>query len=83
MYFVYAIYNKEAGKIYIGETEDLETRIKFHNNGKFKNSVTSRHNGRWELIYKEICKNRIKARKREKQLKSFRGRQFVKTHIPR
>lgn len=38
--------------------------------------------GAWELIYSEDAKNREEALKREKQLKSYRGRQFIKRFIP-
>jgi putative endonuclease len=82
MYTIYAIYNKKHNKIYIGQTKDLESRIGFHNGERFKNSYTSRFDGKWERIYSENAIDRISALKREKQLKSYRGRQFIKTFIP-
>lgn len=82
MHWVYAVYNKQHNKIYIDETVDLEERIEAHNDGRFKNSYTSRFGGEWELIYKESVTNRSEALKREKQLKSYRGREFIKQHIP-
>lgn len=82
MYFVYAIYNKECKKVYIGQTEDLEVRIQLHNNKLFKGSYTSRFNGTWTLIYKEDLVDRKSALKREKQLKSYQGRLFIKKFIP-
>jgi len=30
-FFVYAIYNKTYNKIYIGQTKNLEERLKLHN----------------------------------------------------
>jgi putative endonuclease len=81
MFFVYAIYNKMHDKIYIGQTNDLETRLELHNNKSFKNSYTSKFEGVWVLIYKESCQSREKALVREKQLKSYRGREFIKTLI--
>lgn len=82
MFFVYALYNKKHSKIYIGQTKDLENRIELHNNKVFSKSYTSRFDGEWILIYSEELAGRAAALKREKQLKSFRGREFVKTHIP-
>jgi putative endonuclease len=82
MYFVYSIYNRKNNKIYIGQTDNLEERLRLHNNKTFKNSYTSRFDGGWSLIYKEEANNRLEALKREKQLKSFKGREFVKKHIP-
>jgi len=82
MYWVYVIYNPGAKKTYIGETEDIDSRLRLYNSKSFKGSYTSRINGEWELIYKESYPNRIVARKREKQLKSYQGRQFLKKYIP-
>ncbi|MCL5113557.1 MAG: GIY-YIG nuclease family protein [Patescibacteria group bacterium] len=76
------MYNKNSNKIYIGQTENLEERLRLHNERAFKHSYTSRFIGEWSLIYKEEADNRITALKREKQLKSFRGREFIKQHIP-
>ncbi len=81
MYTVYAIYNKENEKIYIGQTENLEVRLSQHTAHKLK-GYTSRYSGSWVLIYKEETKTRKEALVREKQLKSFRGREFIKKHIP-
>lgn len=44
---------------------------------------TSRFNGEWILIYTENFKTRAEAIKRERQLKSFRGREFIRKNIPR
>lgn len=81
-HFVYAIYNKDHSKTYIGETNNLEERIRIHNEHKFAKSYTARFDGTWKLIYFEACSDRIQARKREKQLKSYQGRQFIKQFIP-
>lgn len=81
MFSVYAIYNN--GKIYIGYTSDLCTRLKRHN-GILKNkstSYTNKNKGIWKLIYKEEFKTRQEAVRREKELKSFRGREFVRSLI--
>ena len=82
MYLVYAIYNYKHSKIYIGQTENLEERIRLHNDKFFKNSYTARFDGTWILIYKEETGDRIGALKREKQLKSYRGREYLKKYIP-
>lgn len=80
-YFVYAIYNQKHDKFYIGQTFDVVKRIAEHNEKTFK-GYTSQFDGEWRLIYKEEVSSRQEALKREKQLKSFRGREFIKTHIP-
>jgi len=82
LYIVYAIYNGRHNKIYIGQTKDLKSRLALHNDRKFAKSYTARYDGEWRLIYKEVAGSRSEALKREKQLKSFRGREFIKKHIP-
>jgi len=66
MYFVYALYNKKHKKIYIGQTENIESRLALHNNKKFNNSFTSRFDGELILIYKETVETRTNALLREK-----------------
>lgn len=80
MYVVYAIYNRLLDKVYIGQTSDIDKRIDEHNLHTFA-GFTSRFEGKWELIFKESIATRSEALKREKQLKSYRGREFIKTHI--
>ncbi|MFH1178144.1 MAG: GIY-YIG nuclease family protein [bacterium] len=83
MYVVYALYNAESNRIYIGQTEDLEERLRLHAEKQFKQSFTAKNKGEWQLIYQEEIATRPLALKREKQLKSFRGREFVRKHIPK
>jgi putative endonuclease len=78
MFFVYTIENLN-GKIYTGHTENLVTRLQRHN-GELpnkKSNYTSKNKGPWELIYKEKFATREEAIKREKELKTSRGRKFL------
>lgn len=76
-WFVYVIYNQANKKIYIGQTNNIERRLKEHND-KLGNHYTAKISGKWILIYKEELENRKQAIIREKQLKSYKGRQFIK-----
>lgn len=82
MYTVYALYNSFYKKIYIGQTKDIDSRHSLHNKHFFKNSYTARFEGEWVIIYSEFVEDRKTALKREKQLKSYQGRQFIRLHIP-
>lgn len=81
MFIVYAIFNKEANKFYIGQTVDVNRRLTEHNEHVYK-GYTSWFPGKWVLIYQESVATRQEALKREKQLKSGNGRLFVKSLIP-
>ncbi len=83
MYIVYAIYNRSAEKFYIGQTNNLDERLRLHNEHAIPGAYTARFKGTWEVIYSEKCTTRVDALHRERELKSYKGRQFVKTHIPR
>lgn len=82
MYIVYVIYNKENNKIYIGQTKNFNERLSLHNSKKLK-GYTSRFSGYWVKIYGEEVDDRSAALKREKQLKSYKGREFAKQFIPK
>lgn len=82
MFWIYALYNKKHNKIYIGQTRDLEEREYLRETALFKNCYTSRYDGDWALIYKKSTITREQALKREKQLKSYQGRLFIKKFIP-
>lgn len=83
MFHVYVIQNREKGKTYTGHTDCLELRLKRHNGilPNKKTSYTNKNKGEWLLIYEEVFETREEAIKREKELKSFRGREFVKNQI--
>ncbi len=81
MVVVYAIYNESCDRVYIGQTVDIDNRLEEHNNHRFK-GYTSRFEGEWKLIYNEFVSTRSEALVREKQLKSYRGREFIRGNIP-
>ncbi len=81
MFHVYVIYNYEARKYYVGQTENVKLRLEQHNNHTFK-SYTSRFPGEWKLIHLESVSTRSEALKREKGLKSGSGREYIKSIIP-
>ena len=83
MFYVYAIYNRAKRKTYIGQTEDLERRLKEHNDPNCQRHLyTQRFGQGWNLIYSETTIDRKSALIREKQLKSYQGRQYIKQFIP-
>jgi putative endonuclease len=75
-YFVYIIYNADNDKFYIGQTNDIERRLKEHNSGE--TNYISKYSGKWKLVYKEEFIGRTEARKRENFLKKQKNREFYK-----
>ncbi len=66
MYFVYLLKSVTHDQLYIGSTNDLEIRLKQHNDGK--NPSTGRYKP-WTLVYYEAYPTEKISRLREKQLK--------------
>ena len=79
MIWVYVIENPQ-GRIYIGQTENVTNRLKRHNREqpiKLK-SYSVKQKGPWILIYQEQFNTRTEALRREQELKSSRGRNFLR-----
>jgi len=77
-FFVCVLLNPED-KIYIGQTADLERRIAQHNDPDCRLTLhTKRHAGPWCLLHFEKLSSRSAAMRREKELKSGRGREWIR-----
>ena len=83
IFTVYAIYNAIRDKIYIRYTSSIQQRLDRHNGilRNKKTSFTAKNGGQWELMYTEEYSKRKDALQREKQLKSFQGREFIRKVI--
>jgi putative endonuclease len=80
MFTVYVIKSRE-GYMYTGMTEDIELRLKQHNE-KLLSFWTKRGND-WNLVYKEEYESKTEALKREKWLKTGVGREYLKSILTR
>ncbi len=78
MYKVYALYSRKIDRLYVGQTQDLEKRLREHLGGV---SIYTKRTDDWELIYTEEYTTRGQAIKREKQLKSAKGREFIRNRL--
>ena len=77
MFVVYVLHSPRFDKIYIGFTSDLQNRVKAHNELATKGwTIKFRP---WTVIYTETFDNKKDAIEREKQLKSAKGRLFVRS----
>ena len=70
MYYVYILKSRTYLRHYIGYTDNLDKRIKEHNNGKVRSTKGYRP---WNLVRCEIFDNKTEARKRELEIKSYKG----------
>ena len=79
IYYVYALYSQSFDTLYVGYTSDLEARFKSHNQLATK-GWTVRYRP-WVIIHTEEFTTKAEALKRERQLKSAKGRVFLRAKI--
>jgi putative endonuclease len=80
MYWVYILYSKKYDRFYTGLTNNLDRRLNEHNSGNVKPTKSYIP---WVIIHREQFSTRLKARDREKFIKSGFGREWRKLNIPR
>ena len=75
----YVLYSPTFDQIYIGYSSNVEERLKSHNELARKGwTVRFRP---WVLVHIESFDTKKEAMIREKQLKSARGREWIRKHI--
>ncbi len=77
-YFTYVIKSKE-GLHYTGMTEDLDLRLKRHNDKSL--SFWTKRGSEWKIIFSKTFNSKREALAFEKWLKSGVGRDFLKKNI--
>ncbi len=78
MYVVYILLSERLPKTYVGYTQNLNKRIKYHNSGKVK---ATKHFRPWKTIYTEEMPSPPQAKQRERYWKSGAGRRNIKRII--
>ncbi len=71
MSYVYILKSVNTSRYYIGCTDDLERRLREHNNGKSASTKAFRP---WQLAHSEYFKTLAEARQRERYLKAQKSR---------
>lgn len=79
MYWAYVLYSAVYNKVYIGYTSNIDNRLIYHNHSNNK-GWTSRYKP-WIVTYTEAFHDKRNALKREKELKTAKGREFIWNYI--
>lgn len=78
-YYVYALFSPKFNKIYVGFTADVDGRLISHNQLATQGwTIKFRP---WTKVHQEKFTTKKEAMAREKQLKSSRGRHWIKSSI--
>ena len=75
-YFVYVLFSPQFKRLYKGQTQNIQNRLKGHNDGKVKSTKPYRP---WEIIFTEEFNLREEAVNRERYFKTAAGRRFLKS----
>jgi len=75
MFTVYVLYSQKFNKIYIGYTSDLVNRLLSHNELATKGHTIKYRP--WVIAHAEEFETKAEAMKREAQLKTANGRDFI------
>ena len=78
MYYVYVLQSLKDKRFYTGFTENLEERIRQHNN---KEEPATKARVPFKLVYFEGCLLKKDAIARERQLKSGKGKKYLRIRI--
>jgi putative endonuclease len=73
-YFVYIIRSELDGSYYVGSTQDLDSRLRRHNQGRSKYTKAKIP---WELLYYEEFTERSLAVRRVNEIKGRKRRAFI------
>ncbi len=78
MYYTYVLQSTKDMNFYTGFTKNLKLRFEQHNKGLVESTKDRRP---LKLIYYEACLDQNDAAKREKYLKSYHGKMFLRRRL--
>jgi putative endonuclease len=77
-YYIYVLRSDKDNKFYVGYTEDLKSRFEQHKKGQVSSTKERRP---LSLIYSEVCLSKKDALHREKYLKTYHGKLFLRNRL--
>jgi putative endonuclease len=78
MYYTYVLKSIKDNLLYVGFSKDLKQRLELHERGAVE---STRERRPFKLIYYEACIDKNDAIRREKYLKSYHGKMFLKKRL--
>ena len=78
MYYTYVLQSMKDEDFYTGYTKNLKLRFEQHNKELVE---PTKDRAPFKLIYYEACVNKEDAARREKYLKTFHGKMFLRRRL--
>jgi predicted GIY-YIG superfamily endonuclease len=79
-YWVYILQNPQ-GRFYVGQTPNLEKRLREHNTPVSGEMTWPHKQGPWQLVWKEPHATHGQAVKREQQIKRMKSARWIRAHL--
>ena len=77
-HFLYILYSESKDKYYIGQTDNEESRLHYHNSGYV---LSTKHGRPWQLVFVKSFPDRASAMKEESRLKRAKNKNYLKWYI--
>ena len=77
-YYIYVLLSEKDKNLYTGYTNNLKSRFEQHSKGHV---ISTKQRRPLRLIYSEACLDKKDAMHREKYLKTYLGKQFLKNRL--
>ncbi|MCK4257164.1 GIY-YIG nuclease family protein [candidate division WOR-3 bacterium] len=78
MYYTYVLLSKVDGQFYTGCTDNLKRRFEEHNRGRVQSTKRRKP---LDLIYYEACLSNEDAYRRERYLKTGKGKRYIRNRL--
>ena len=78
MYYTYVLQSLKDNGFYTGHTKDLKLRFEQHQRGYVESTDERRP---FELVYYEACLDKNDSIRREKYLKTYHGKMYLKKRL--
>ncbi len=74
LHFLYILYSESTDHYYIGQTDNIDMRIVYHNSGYVRSTKSGRP---WRLVFSRLYPDRASAMKEESRLKKAKNRNYL------
>ncbi len=78
MFYTYVLLSEKDNKMYVGCTKNLKLRFEQHQKGRV---LSTNKRQPLKIIYYEDCISQADAFRREKYLKTFYGKMFIRQRL--
>jgi putative endonuclease len=77
-HFLYILHSESKDKFYIGQTDNVEVRLHYHNSGYV---LSTKHGRPWKLVLVKSFPDRASAMSEESRLKRAKNRKYLERYI--